>query len=870
MVEISRIKIRKQLYRFEVKRRFQYLRHFKLKERPPIVAISASVKKLFAKNQKTKKIERGVGHLDGSSESVGKSVKRSNVILYTAIFAAILILIGGWWFVSSMNSAIAAANSAQQIISSELPDFNFDLVGSGIASAGSKNLPFDVAYLRFAYHSKNFQEMNLSFSTYASELPSEVFILHSRMYDSETSTYPQFKDALKKELAKKKINVNEIDIEQLSSIPKGAVIIVPSGYVPQELLGVGSSFDIGTLAQRGAVVLYIGYPLDKMIDAEGDIVPAPANLSSGLRLRFIPVSASPSGIAITGPFYSVESAGSNSYFTAYGVVSGIRVGSGVILFVPKSLDVGWKSNGGAAAVDISKIVLENVWASPDSPTVTYPISPEISNTTVEEFFTNGFAGDSRFVKMSIDGTDLNGNYFGEVHIFEVKKGTSGFLYLEGGTSVVSSEITGADTRVFAQLREPGVSKQVLYFAFLKNGGRVGEKIVANPQAVSLQVDTQFDVPISLDGGSYLLNIEDYDGKVYAQSLLKVVFVDIVRKPDIDERKIFHFTFEKDGQPVVLHEVKVKVISSAGESFGEYSFTDTSDPKIDVSKNVFGEGKLPFGNYNFQFTIGNIVKDVPVSLIAPENIFTSLPFVGTAVISIVILGVGYYFSRKENTRYQLDIPDFPPIAKTKIPMKADTVIGVFGRVNEDYKWKCTPLTVQEIKNGFRKVFFEGKPIFISDYNVEFIMDRLIQRKKMLKSLDYYAPLSWEQETGRSITYLAMFRKMRDIFVENAVPFSKMGDEKNCDSKIDLMGQEMFIHIYEKRGDMKRLAANILSTSKLGLSIVLFKNDGEKDDFRDVLSSASQVSISLKLEVESGAVHLLRIIDFEALIKDMKSV
>lgn len=868
MAEIRGAKIKKQVYQFEVKKRFQYARHFMIKERPPIVAISDSLKKLFSKRAEPKKIGRGVGRSAAPSESAEQSAKKSNAILYTALFAAVLILVGGWWLVSSMNSALSAANSEQAIIYAH-PDFRFDLAGSGIISAGTREAPSDVAYLRFGYYARNFRELNVSFSTYPSELPSEVFVLRGRRYNSETSVYVDFKNSLQRELARKKINVNEIDVEQLSSLPKSALVVVPSGYIPQELLGVGSDFDIGTLAEKGVVLIYMGYPLDKMIDEGGNIVPAPKNLSSRLSLKFTQSFASPSGLSISGPFYSVES-GANSYFTAYGVVSGVRVGRGAILFVPKSLDVGWKRDGAAAASDVAKIILENKWVSPDAQPSIYPLASEVLNVTTSDFLTPGFSGDKRYVKMDIDGIDLNGNYFGEVRMLEVGKATLGALYMDGGTSVVSSEITGKDSVVFAQLREPGVGKQVLYFSFIKDGKQVGEKTAANPQAISLQVDTQFELPISLDGGTYIMSLEDYEGKAYAQSLLNVVFVDIVRKPDAEDRKIFHFTFEKDGQPVPLHEVSVKVTSSSGDSFGEYSFSDTSDPMIDVSKYVFGEGKLPYGNYNFQFTIGSIVKDVPVSLIAPENIFTSLPFVGTAVLSALILGLGFYFARKENTRYQLDVPDFPPVAKTKIPIKTDTVLSVFERVNADYKWKCTPLTVQEIKNGFRKVFFEGKPIFISDYNVEFIMDKLIERKKVLKSIEYYAPISWEEESGRSITYLSIFRNMRDIFVENAVPFSPMGAEKNCGSKIDLMGQEMFIHIYEKRGDIKRLASNILSTSKLGMSIVLFKSDADKDDFRDILSSASQVSISLKLEVEAGAVHLLGLTEFEELIKDMKSV
>lgn len=86
----------------------------------------------------------------------------------------------------------------------------------------------------------------------------------------------------------------------------------------------------------------------------------------------------------------------------------------------------------------------------------------------------------------------------------------------------------------------------------------------------------------------------------------------------------------------------------------------------------------------------------------------------------------------------------------------------------------------------------------------------------------------------------------------------------------MGQEMFLHIYDKHGDMKRLVGNILNTASRGITLVIFKDNDEKGDFMDVLASPSQASAVLKMEVESNVVQLLDLNGFEAMIKEMKNV
>ena len=222
------------------------------------------------------------------------------------------------------------------------------------------------------------------------------------------------------------------------------------------------------------------------------------------------------------------------------------------------------------------------------------------------------------------------------------------------------------------------------------------------------------------------------------------------------------------------------------------------------------------------------------------------------------------------------PDpFPPVVRRKIPLSSDTILSIFGRVNESYRWKNTPLTLTEVKNGFKEIYFEGKPIYITDYNAEYLLDTMIGKGKILQSLGYYGPLSWEKQTGKTMTYLAMMRKLRDICVNNAIPFTQLGESKDADSEITVVGQQMFLHFFERSSELDdaslaKLVRKVLSTIDKGITIVLFKNDLKKRNFITLLDSPSRAQLLLKLEVENRSVLLLTMDELENMIKELKNV
>jgi len=204
------------------------------------------------------------------------------------------------------------------------------------------------------------------------------------------------------------------------------------------------------------------------------------------------------------------------------------------------------------------------------------------------------------------------------------------------------------------------------------------------------------------------------------------------------------------------------------------------------------------------------------------------------------------------------------------LQSDTILGLFTKVNENYHWDYTPLTINELKNGFRTIYYKGRPLSISDFNIEYILNILIRKGSVVESLGYYGLTSWELKTRHSIRYLSLMRRVRDICVNNAVPFTPLGESKICDSEISVVGQSMFLHLYDKKTDIQSMLKKILPTINKGITLVLFQDEDEKAEFEAVLNSPTVIPIILKLEGDGRSLLLHTISDFEKMLQEFKSV
>ncbi len=852
MAGIREIKIRKKTYQFEVRKKYSYAGHYRIKERPPLARIKDALRKMLAPKKEEKKAEAAPQPAPGGFNFV---------VFGAAILVAVIILTLGWLYLT-VSAQVQPGQFQPQL---ETPSIENFIMGGDILTAGERGTAEHVAAVQVDYRTSNLVNYTINLTTYDGRLPSQVFVLNTQRF--EATAYPDFLRTLRAELAKRQMPLNEISVRQLETMPDGAIVIVPSGVMPKEMLGVGSGLSMDGLADRGVVVIFIGQPFTKMLNGTL-VVDTPGEVMENLPVTFDETGMLvPSGdFHLFQPLYRASGRGAWRSDIAYDAVSMLSKGDGAFIFVPQTLDGGWRGNATMAAADIAKIVLEMPWAQPNAPSKIYEFVNQTGYSGASYFFSEPFAGNRSSVKVDFTGYSAAAVHpVQETLVTYVEKRPLGELFIEQGVKIVPTNITNDRPRLNARLREPVAAQPNMFLVIMDTNG---SEVQNFPQGnINVQADSSFDMPVYVDRGEYVVKLVDEMGRAYAQTYMKVVSIDIAFGGVLTEkRSVYLFDISMDGNPVLLKTVHVVV---DGGQYGAYDFTDASSIRIDVGQFTGGD-MLPFGKHQFEFTAGGLRMTVPVEHARTQSIFDNPLLWVVIVLTCGIVAIGIFFARQESVFFFVDIPDFPPVARTKIPLPPDTVLGVLAKVNENYRWQNTPLMPAEIKNGFKDIFYKGKPVYVTDYNVEYLLNELEKKRRVKESMGYYGLVQWEEGSKRSINYLAMMRRLRDICVNNAVPFTSLGESEIADSDVTVAGQQMFLHFYEKEGDQGQLLKRALGTIGKGITIILFRSEGEKAAFQDLMHSPSVAPLLLKMEADSGAVQLLTADEFEKMLIEFKSM
>lgn len=855
MVDIQRIGIRRKVYRFEARKRYAPTRSFRIRRREPIDDIRAALRALLAprpSGAKAAALRYGVPVASAPRSGL-------NVPLVAGAILLAMLLIGGVWLYLSTSSPFLPATPPS--MPTLQPAFENDLLATGAITAGDRTSGQYVAYVRSRAASRGIANYSLTLTPYAAPLPSSVFLLQSHRQQAEG--YHEFITALRQEFRNHGKTVAEVDMADLERLPSGAIVIVPSGNIPRELLGIGSRTSVVKLANGGVVLLYIGLPFNNMQDNDLVVATPPPVLTS-LGITFQDGAPPPVDFGLFQPLYQASGGAGLSSERIYGSVSVLSSPSGgAIVFLPQTLDGGWPGNMRAAAGNVTRLLTRMSWRVPLASARTYAVPVEGPLQLLQSFSTP-MKSTSGFLRLEWSASDREGRLRArEWRVVPFTKDARGDLYVQGGYAITPTYITNQPVRMNIRFNETGSASRALFLSIINSTSEVGER--AGRGQVNVIGEVPFDVPIQTDTGEYIGRIVDEENRVYAQTYLQVASVDI-RYAGQRGRGIYAFEIYKGD-----HKENLDVEVSVDEGqYGTYRFTNTADIAVNVLSRTGGED-LPSVRHTFTFQLGALRKSVVVDPPPRAKSFVEDPlFLATVVTALAIVGLGIYLGRRDDVVFQLDIPDFPPVARTKIPLRPESILGLFARINSDYRWEFVPLTVSEIKTGFKGMLHQGKPILISDYNVEFLMEQLKARGLAGTFLEYYAPTAWEKQSGSPVRHLCLFRRLRDVFVNNAVPFTSRGKEPDCDTRITIVGQEMYVHLFDGFGadQVAAMVGRILRTVHRGISILVFADEEEKKKFEDLLSSSGQGVRLLGMEASSGSVMLLTHTEFEKTVKEFK--
>ncbi|MFH1095391.1 MAG: hypothetical protein V1728_04195 [Candidatus Micrarchaeota archaeon] len=865
---LSGLKIAKNTYLFSQRKRYAPVEHYSIKRKTAASPIEQLVAK-FGGRPPAKK-----GARSPRARTAASTPDSPLALAIKAGLAALFILLSlvAWLLVSS-----ASGSSSEPPAPAVPPSPNFSasfdarVLDAHLLSYGTPfGPPTYQPYALLLYSGSNLSRILLSGQLYDSPPTRQVFVL--RYANEGADTLPSFRSALADELSTRGLLVSDIGIDELAGMPGGSTLLVPTGLMPQALIDdpSGTTPSIFNLSSRGVTVIYVGLPYGAKLLLPSGAYAAPSEVA----LKAVPVTfdarqqvKSSDGFGLDNPLYSISTrTGGTGYSSSieWGSISVLAVGNGSILFIPQTLDGGWKSDGAAAARDIARLIDEAPQAGVRS--VLSGALPPGNGTVPSDyatlFFDTPTDSSSGVMRLKFKVTDSN-NLTRQV-IKDWPVAQYGALLYADNPVLLPKFLGGGKVGLTARLPGPGPCTK-LYLELVQNSS-VLERYELEQRCTPMNDTTRTSsISTGLGPGAYILRLASSDSRqIWAATRVIVQNLDIAPEGKSADQKMsfhtgqFNFSFSSGGQGMSVPSVLVSV---PGARLPSRAFANQSRIVYDAGT------ELSAGNYTFLFDFGDgYTQNVLLSYTTQKAFWeqpTNLALMAIATVQFIILF--FFFQRPAKQLYSLDIPDFPPQSVSKIPLSAAQALAVFEQVNRTYAWERMPLREEEIKNGLRKIVYNGKSVVIGDYNLQQLLLKLAERGLIEEDLGYWAPKRWSREGGIPMARMAMFRSLRDLFVLNAVRFSKLDASGASDLKILIGPDPYFLQFYAGSSDV---VPRSLASARLGYTWIIFRDMVERDKFSASLLSSEPQLIALKMEVEAGRVCLLSLEDVGEMLKKLK--
>ena len=842
---LSRLKIAKKAYVFDVRKKYAVTKNFTLKKKAetPAEEIKENLEAIFGKSRLGQKMEKKLAPLQQmppAASSASAATKTAAVVAGLALLAFLI------WLGLTIYSLSGSEEAAAMRSSIFAGNYTFTIAQSDLLSVMPESTPVRSPYFLVRYSSQNLSFLNFSVKLYLEKPPSQVFLLdHSR--EGSEESYPMFRKRLLEGLREQGLSANEIGLERLGNLPGGAVLVVPTGYPPLDLLDESGPFGYKKMLSRGVTIIYIGQEFDHAIDRTGASVPFRQSDLTFSRSR----QDSTGGFNLFDARYLVAPSGSGTGFSQkgqyYGTVSALRYGSGTLLFLPQTLDGGWRSDGQLAASDLVRLIVEKPWLAPVSE-INVTAKPSADDGGLLSMFAPTVSSDRTYAEFVANAADPEGILSRRVAVFPLIKRQKGEMYPRD-PATVPYYLSGQKTRLSVELRENYTDPVKLYIKMYKDGGVLQEDELefglTNPTT-----DKSKDIQVNAEPGSYVVKVEDDTGKVYAACRLDVADLFVELKQPSWQKGTFVFLLSSQGKPVTPRTLAVTMDGRSEKKYSPSSYRYNADStEIDYEY----PGEIAAGQHEFMFLAGEYGKTLQSSYVKPTNLWDNPLVLILGALSLLVFAVGWIMRRPEKLRYGLDIPDFPPLSTIRIPLQRSVVLEIFNSVNEGYSWQWMPLRIEELKNGFRRLTHNGKPILIGDFNLERILSKLREEGLVAENLGYWGLKQWEAQSNHSLRYLTIYRILRNVFVNNAVKFSKLGAVPECDVKAIAGKEEVYLQIMEP--PYEKAVHRALMTARRGTTIMVFATEEERDSFRASLTSTSKLAVALKMEMNGGHILLL---------------
>jgi len=733
------------------------------------------------------------------------------------------------------------------------PQFNYSVSETGVVDYGESGQRS--MYVAFSASGQDLLSLNSTANQYQDPVPTDIYVLDYPCI--ECNGIADFKAALESELRNYSLIAQNstlvpLKINQLERLGKKAIIIVPTGRMPSPMFDRSSDANVAELMSRGSVIIYVGNDFSQTLNRDGIVEQISPGTADGFGLAAAPAQLGEATLPylLESGFYRFTS---RNITSIGGIIAAVRAsnGSGYFIAFPNTIDIGWsRSGGGAAGVDVARVIREVAWQQPlstGSKNITAGADGIIPDGAYS-LFTKAGSNDSGYLRLFVSAEALNGSAYYQFYDLDVTGRVTGRLkntpFGVNGSIInlgIHFDVNSSDAREFEA-----------FMSAYKDLAEVDRQSIGIVRFINVS-DENRRYTVNLAGGDHVMKIEDVNRKVYAQSFLHIPEVTIESTGADWNEPAFAFTLLSDGIPVPNTPVK---ISTDGK--GEQSLVTDADGSFRYSPGF----AMGFGDHNF--TTSATGRELSITVTKPKaETFFDKPQNQLIIVGIILVGIlAVVLQRAEVPVYFIDIPDFPPQQKERIPLPKATFTNLIETLNREYRWKYMPLTAQEVKRGMQKrVTFKGKPILISDYNLEKLLNQLVDSGDLSRSFGLYGLKGWEKLAGKDARYLAVFRALRNFFINSAMLFTDVGQRQDCDILVNHRGENLFIHIYTGDDTVKRA----LVMAHKGKNFIVFASLDELKEFSSRLApSATRLAVALKMEMDSRQVTLIHLGALGALV------
>ncbi len=872
----------KKTYKFAIKKKIENKRTYYIKKR----TIVQQFMEMVLPKKKKKKAEINEKTV-GKKRSKKKTKKSNTLFKILGIFGVIIFLL-----IIALMLMINTYNS-QKILPVFTPSYSFsyenrELLDSGAYPKQNQDAKM-VASFDIAYKLNGINNISGKGYIYKNNLPNQAFLLKYAVPIRNLKRYDIFKKTLFEQIkTQTNLNIKEIPVEAIEKIPKNSYLIIPTGYMPEELLQkVKGRTLLERLIARGNIVIYIGMPFgengDLYLKANGQV--KTQDYDSGLSFKFdeTPYYSTTKTLNINKrtylPYLDSNKGKEQKASTIYGgVVPLLKIGRGHILFLTDFVE-NWdnpKKDYLQVVEDIKKIITDIFWIQPMS-SFDFNVENIEKNSSNVHVYTSEFPYSSRiFIK--IDYTLQSSQYNVKKKYrdsFTIQRRYASKLYFEKAQSSYLSN----EKSYIELVKKIDFNSEPKYLSLYFSNGNSEYLIERIPKEImDSGTISSFGLRIPLVPGQYTAYLKD-NNKTIASAYVTLPDIEFENIPTADmfTKGIFNFTIKYPRQFINELELNKRNLKITFDGKSVDFEVKNNQIIVEMGSRNYEEGEHEFvfrisPPVMFESKLSPIEKTVKIKYVAPQTFFTvfeknPMLLVAAGIAFFIFIGSPILAKILKKDMYSLDIPNFPALKKQKYHISIAEIKKIFERVNQEFSWKYMPLKLNEIKYGFSKIIFRGRPLHIGDFDLLVILDQLEKKGVVEHYLDYYALSEWKQKVG-DLYKKSMYRYLRDIFVDNAILFSEFKESNAYDVRFRIFDEEKYILFYNKNYSeiIKRI---IYLRKKKKQILVITEGYKEKQQFENFIQADNIYSKIISIEKNLGNITILTLEEFAEYVRKAKS-